>query len=338
MRILGIETSCDETALALVVGKAGKLKIERSLVASQIDIHKKFGGVVPEVAARQHAEVIPHLLKEILKDVSEKDIDAIAVTAGPGLITSLRVGTDVARSLSFAWNKPLIAVNHIEGHIAANWLEAKDPPTFPVLALIVSGGHTELVLVKDFGNYTMLGATRDDAVGEAFDKVAKMLELGYPGGPEVSKKALEGDMNAIDFPRPMIGSENLDFSFSGLKTAVLQHVQRADLLKDVPDICASFQAAVVDVLVSKTLKAALAVHPKTILLAGGVAANTTLRAALRHAVSERLPKIHYVEPSLEYTTDNAGMIAVAGYFLAQKKKFSDWKDVLPDSQWEIGRG
>jgi N6-L-threonylcarbamoyladenine synthase len=337
MRILGIETSCDETALAIVEGRGERTNLVRSLVASQVAIHKKYGGVVPEVAARCHAEALPAMLDELLGKTRSRTFDAIAVTAGPGLITSLRVGVDAARSLAFAWQKPLIAVNHIEGHIAANWLDSKGLPQFPVLALVVSGGHTEIILVRDHGEYDMLGATRDDAAGEAFDKVAKVVGLGYPGGPAVSKSAEGGDPTAIPFPRPMLASGDLDFSFSGLKTAVLQHVQ-VHGRRRVADIAASFQAAAVDVLVKKTIVAAGQVQPKTIVLAGGVAANTVLRTALRLAVSERLPGVQYIEPRLAYTTDNAGMIAAAGYYLFQKGRVSDWQTLEPDAQWEIGRG
>jgi len=357
MRVLGIETSCDESAVAILEGEGERLRVLDSLVSSQIEVHKEYGGVVPEVAARNHALNLPILIKKILGKKRGDVFDAIAVTSGPGLITSLRVGTDAARALAFAWNKPLIAVNHLEGHVYANWIVKGETPKFPALALIVSGGHTELVLMRGHGDYVLIGATRDDAVGEAFDKVAKVLGLGYPGGPNVAKLATKGRPDAIAFPRPMIKSKDLDFSFSGLKTAVAVEVGRvesgeratslaSDVVKRVrrresgvvrkADVCASFQAAAIEVLVEKTVRAAQELKPNTVLLAGGVSANVALRKALAAAVSGRLKGVEYREPELAYTTDNASMIAAAGYFSALKGHFSDWRTIEPRAQWEIG--
>jgi N6-L-threonylcarbamoyladenine synthase len=333
MRVLGIETSCDESAVAILEGKGDRVSVLDSIVSSQIEIHEEYGGVVPEVAARNHALNLPIILKRILGKGREKAFDAVAVTSGPGLITSLRVGTDTARVLAYAWGKPLVGVNHLEGHIYANWIGA-EPPKFPALALIVSGGHTELVLMRGHGDYLLLGATRDDAVGEAFDKVAKVLHLGYPGGPKVAKLAEKGRPEAIAFPRPMIASKDYDFSYSGLKTAVLVETNRARRKK--ADVCASFQAAAIEVLVEKTVRAVKEFKPKTVLLAGGVSANLVLRKALGRAVADRLPGVAYREPDLAYTTDNASMIAAAGYFALKAGKRSDWRTLDPQAHWEIG--
>ncbi len=338
MRILGIETSCDETSAALLEVSKGVARIEKHLTASQVLKHAEYGGVVPEVAARLHAETLPLLIDEL--GITAKDLDGIAVTRGPGLITSLRVGTDFARALAYGWNLPLVGVNHIEGHIAANWIGKKVASAyrFPALVLVVSGGHTEIILMKGFGKYERIGSTLDDAAGEAFDKVAKMLDLGYPGGPAVSKRALQGDAAKYAFPRPLLNKPNYDFSFSGLKTAVLYTLQRKEnwSAQDVNDICASFQAAVVETLVLKTLRAAKATKARTIFLAGGVAANASLRETLSSAIKKELPKAEAVIPDLQYCTDNAAMIAMAGYFRLSKKKKDAWKGMEPDPSWELG--
>ncbi len=338
MRVLGIETSCDETSVALLRVSKGVASIEKHLTASQILKHAAYGGVVPEVAARLHAETLPLLIDEL--GISAKEIDGVAVTRGPGLITSLRVGTDFARALAYGWDRPLVGVNHIEGHIAANWIGKKVASAyrFPALVLVVSGGHTEIILMKGFGKYERIGSTLDDAAGEAFDKVAKMLDLGYPGGPAVSKRALLGKPDAFAFPRPLLNKPNFDFSFSGLKTAVLYTLQRKKewSAQEVSDICASFQAAVVETLVAKTIRAANVKKAKTIFLAGGVAANTLLRETLTTAVKNALPKTIAVIPDLLYCTDNAAMIAMAGYFRLSKKKQDTWKGMEPDPNWELG--
>ncbi len=342
MRILGIETSCDETSLALLTAERGKFRVEKVLTASQVLIHKKYGGVVPEVAAREHAETIFPVLKKLLGDVRRPKADAIAVTAGPGLITSLRVGVDVGRTLAWLWSVgarravPLLAVNHIEGHIAANWL-TNPRIAFPAVALIVSGGHTELLRVKRLGQYELLGATRDDAAGEAFDKVAQLLGLGYPGGPAVAALARKGDPRTVKLPRPMIASRDFDFSFSGLKTAVRGILEARGKKPKPADLCASFEEAVCEVLVTKTIAAAKRARAKTVLLGGGVAANTRLRTLLAAAVAERLPRARYAEPDLPWTSDNAAMIAAAGYFALKQKRFADPLTLAPDSGWELGR-
>lgn len=342
MRILGIETSCDETSLALLRVEKGVSLIEKHLTASQVLKHAAYGGVVPEVAARLHAETLPALVDEI--GVGPKDLDGIAVTRGPGLITSLRVGTDFARTLAYGWDLPLVGVNHIEGHIAANWIGkdvSKEGAAYalPALILVVSGGHTELILMKGFGKYELVGCTLDDAAGEAFDKVAKMLDLGYPGGPAVAKRALEGDPAKFAFPRPLLDKPHFDFSFSGLKTSVLYTLQRKKSWdeREVNDLCASFQAAVVDVLVAKTIRAARAKKAKTVFLAGGVAANRMLREALVAAVKKDLEGAEAVIPPFEYCTDNAAMIAMAGHFRLSKGKHDAWKGMEPDPSWELGR-
>ncbi len=341
MRILGIETSCDETSVALLETDGGIARIGKHLTASQVLKHAVYGGVVPEVAARLHVETLPLLIDEL--GVTGEDIDGIAVTRGPGLITSLRVGTDFARALAYGWRLPIVGVNHIEGHIAANWIGkdvSKEGASYglPALVLVVSGGHTELILMKGFGKYERLGSTLDDAAGEAFDKVAKMLDLGYPGGPEVGKRALLGDREAFSFPRPLLNKPNLDFSFSGLKTAVLYTLQtkKSWTEQEVNDLCASFQAAVVETLVAKTLRAAKARKVKTVFLAGGVAANASLRETLSARVASELPGVQAVIPAFEYCTDNAAMIAMAGYFHLSKKEDDGWKGMEPDPSWELG--
>lgn len=339
MRILGIETSCDESSVALLEVKDGVSKIVKEMTASQILTHAEFGGVVPEVAARKHAETLPAIVRSF--GVSADDVDAVAVTRGPGLITSLRVGTDFARSLAYGWGKPVIDVNHIEGHIAANWIGKRIEGAFefPAVVLVVSGGHTELIEMKGFGDYRLLGATLDDAAGEAFDKVAKMMELGYPGGPEISARAEKGESGIFELPRPMLAKSGFDFSFSGLKTAVLYTLKGKDNWNDadVNTLCREFEDAVVEVLVTKTVRAAKEVGAKTVFLAGGVSANTKLRATLSSAVKEKLPETSCVLPDLKYTTDNAAMIAMAGYFHVNDVGRDAPKNLEPDPNWELGR-
>jgi len=336
MRILGIETSCDETAASIIEvnKKNDKIKVISNVVSSQIKIHQKYGGVVPEVAARNHIKNILPVINKAL--TSKNKIDAIAVTQGPGLICALLIGIETAKSLAYSWDKPIIGVNHIAGHIYSNWLENNNPPQFPALALVVSGGHTELVLMKKHNQFKILGQTRDDAVGEAFDKVAKILGLGYPGGPEISKMASRRDApvgRLIKMPRPMINDKNFEFSFSGLKTSVLYQIQKdKNYKKRIPDYCASFQQAVIDVLIKKTIKAAKKYKVKSVMLAGGVAANIELRKQLGEAVKINLPKANYHMPNIKYTTDNAAMIAAAGYFAYKYKNNikTDWSKIRVD--------
>jgi len=339
MKILGIETSCDETALAIVEAKGKDFIVKKDLVYSQIPIHQKFGGVVPEVAARAHVEKMPSLLEK-LGTKTGAGIDAIAVVNGPGLVTSLRSGVELGKTLSLIWNKPLIAINHIEAHVLANWLNPKNKIKFPALALVVSGGHTELILMKKAGDYKKIGQTLDDAAGEAFDKVAKIFNIGYPGGPAIAKWAEKGKADAIDFPRPLINKPNFDFSFSGLKTAVLYEVKRnkskAKDKKYIADVCASFQEAAVDALVAKTLKAGKKHNVKTIMLGGGVSANKWLRTELKLGAKKFLPDVEIVLPDIKYTGDNAAMVAMAGIYHAKKKNFTKWEKIEVDPNLSLG--
>lgn len=325
MKILGIETSCDETAAAVVENGARLLS---NVVQSQIDIHSVFGGVVPEVAARSHLEVILPVIDRAVNEAGGwNEIDAMAVTTMPGLIGSLMIGTLTARTLALLKNKPLYPVHHVEAHVYANFIDARQKPEFPMLALIVSGGHSQIMLFRDHGGYTMIGQTQDDAVGEAFDKVAKILGLPYPGGPSIAKAAEHGDPHKFKFPKSRMQNP-YDFSFSGLKTAVLRAVQAqvgvdhtfpstglARRLEGATrnDFAASFQQTAVETLVDKVIAAYEEFKPKSVVIAGGVAANQELRRQL----SERLPiTIDYAPMNL--CTDNAAMVASLGYFMAQK--------------------
>ena len=305
--ILGIETSCDETAAAVVMGGDD---VVSSVVSSQIDVHAEFGGVVPEVASRAHLESINPVVRRAIDDagIDEHRIDAIACTVGPGLIGALLVGVSSAKALALAWNTPFVGVNHLEAHLYASFLE--DPTLeFPLVVLLVSGGHTMLVEMQGHGDYRLLGRTIDDAAGEAFDKVARYLELGYPGGPAIDRAATEGDPGAVNFPRAMM-DDGLNFSFSGLKTSVVNFVRKHPGVSSV-DIAASFQQAVSDVLVHKAMKAARDVGATGVVLGGGVAANTQLRSDLQAACAA--DGIGAFLPGREMCTDNAAMIAAAGW-------------------------
>lgn len=316
--ILAIETSCDETAVAVV--KNGR-EIVANVVSSQIESHKRFGGVVPEIASRHHVEQITVVLEEAMQtaNISFEDIDAIAVTEGPGLVGALLVGVNAAKAIAFAHNIPLVGVHHIAGHIYANRLVQE--LQFPLLSLVVSGGHTELVYMKEHGSFEVIGETRDDAAGEAYDKVARTLALPYPGGPHIDRLAHEGEPT-IDLPRAWLEPDSYDFSFSGLKSAVINTVhnakQRGEELAP-EDLAASFQASVIDVLVTKTVKAAEEYNVKQVLLAGGVAANKGLRAQLEAAFNEK-ENIELVIPPLSLCTDNAAMIAAAGTIAYEQGK------------------
>ena len=312
MRILGIETSCDETAAAVVVDGT---QVVSSVVSSQVDLHARYGGVVPEVASRAHVEMLMPVVAQALVEagVGGADIDAVAATVGPGLIGSLLVGVSAAKSLSLVWDVPFVAVNHLEAHLYAAFLEE---PTIevPLVVLLVSGGHTMLVSMEGHGQYRLLGQTLDDAAGEAFDKVARFLDLGYPGGPLIDRLSIDGDPRAIAFPRPML-NDGLDFSFSGLKTAVVNHVRKHPDV-GAADVAASFQQAVVDVLVTKARRAARQIDARGICLAGGVAANSQLRMRVLDVCEE--DSLHAFIPSRSMCTDNAAMIAAAGYYCWQR--------------------
>ncbi|MBO0962701.1 tRNA (adenosine(37)-N6)-threonylcarbamoyltransferase complex transferase subunit TsaD [Neobacillus sp. MM2021_6] len=314
--ILGIETSCDETAVAII--KNGR-EIIANVVASQIESHKRFGGVVPEIASRHHVEQITLVIEEALNQakVTFGEIDAIAVTEGPGLVGALLIGVNAAKTLAFAHNKPLVPVHHIAGHIYANRLITE--LRFPLLALVVSGGHTELVYMKEHGHFEVIGETRDDAAGEAYDKVARTLNMPYPGGPHIDRLAQEGTPT-IDLPRAWLEEGSYDFSFSGLKSAVINTVHNAEQRGETiapEDLAASFQASVIEVLVKKTEKAVAEYGVEQVLVAGGVAANKGLRNALEKSFSEK-PGIELVIPPLSLCTDNAAMIAAAGSIMFEK--------------------
>jgi N6-L-threonylcarbamoyladenine synthase len=371
--ILGIETSCDESSAALLEVKRGRVAALEHVVASQA-IHSKYGGVVPEVAAREHSSMLPPILATLADRACgspdgrklARKVDAIAVTRGPGLITSLKVGLDTALALSVAWDKPLYGINHIEGHIYANWLPGgefesrwnRSAGIFPALVLVVSGGHTELLLMRGHGRYLLLGATRDDAAGEAFDKTAKLMGLGYPGGPALSKLAQSGNPSAFDFPRPMMNDAHYEFSFAGLKTAVLYFLrdnrERMADEKFMADVAASVEQSIVDVLTAKCARAAARYRVKTVMLAGGVAANSKLRDDLAASLKATAPKARPVLPPKEYCTDNAAMIAAAGWFAAvggtppsfmkhkwrgsaRRRRPDDAKKIAADPGWELGR-
>lgn len=310
---LALESSCDETSVAVL--KNGR-EVLSNIVSSQIDLHKRFGGVVPEVASRKHVENISYVIDEALEkaNLNFEDIDIIGVTYGPGLVGALLVGLSTAKALAYSLKKPIIGVNHIEGHIYANFIEYKDLEP-PFICLIVSGGHTHLVYMKDYGIYEVLGKTRDDAAGEAFDKVARAIGLGYPGGPLIDELSKIGDKEAIDFPRTYLENGSLDFSFSGLKSSVLNYLNNSKM-KGIPiskeDVAASFQQAVIDVLVDKTMTAAQKYEVDTIVIAGGVAANSGLREEFRRRANKNQFKL--MVPPLSLCTDNAAMIGCAAYY------------------------
>jgi N6-L-threonylcarbamoyladenine synthase len=376
--ILGIETSCDETAVSVIQSDNGVLKVLANVVSSQVKLHAKWGGVVPNLAAREHLKNMIPVLQEALEkaNATPEKIDLLCVTQGPGLIPALLIGNSAAKTLSFVWQKPLLGIHHIEGHIYANFIGVNSQLVthnsqpkkikFPILCLVVSGGHTQLVLMKKHLSYEIIGQTLDDAAGEAFDKVARILGLGYPGGPAIAQKAMEisnlksqisnkfkiqnlkskfpkklGIHNSefvIRLPRPMMNKKNFDFSFSGLKTAVLYATKKyPEFLKNekyIAEMAHEFQQSVVDVLVSKTLKAAEKFKPKTIMLAGGVSANQELRRQLGEAVKKKFNTTKYILPDTKYSIDNASMIAAAGFFRWQKltakqKKLAinNWKTI-----------
>ncbi len=310
---LGIESSCDETSAAIV--RNGR-EVLSNIISSQIDTHKKFGGVVPEVASRKHVEAISNVIEEAIETAGIKydDIDVIASTYGPGLVGALLVGLSTAKAMALSMGKPFVGVNHIEGHISANYIEHKDLKP-PFVTLVVSGGHTHLVHVKDYGEYDILGRTRDDAAGEAYDKIARALGLGYPGGPQIDKLAKLGDPLSIDFPKPYLEEGSFDFSFSGLKSAVLNYLNKMNMQKceiSKENVAASFQNSVIEVLSDKAINAVKHVNLNTLCLAGGVAANSALRNILEEKC--RKNNIKFLYPSNILCTDNAAMIASSGYY------------------------
>ena len=321
--ILAIESSCDETAASVV--KNGRCVLS-NIISSQIAIHTLYGGVVPEIASRKHIEKINQVVEAALKeaDVTLDDIDAIGVTYGPGLVGALLVGVAEAKAIAYAKKKPLVGVHHIEGHVSANYIEHPDLEP-PFLCEIISGGHTHLVIVKDYGSFEILGRPRDDAAGEAFDKVARAIGLGYPGGPKIDKLAKEGNPHAIDFPRAHMEDAPYDFSFSGVKSAVLNHLNKCRMTGEPiveADIAASFQQAVVDVLVDNAIRAAKDYHMDRLAIAGGVASNGALRAAMEAACEKE--GIRFYRPSPIFCTDNAAMIGVAAYYEYQKGTRHGW--------------
>jgi N6-L-threonylcarbamoyladenine synthase len=350
--VLAIETSCDETAISVLRFSKGLLEIISNEVSSQVKLHAKWGGVVPNLAAREHVKNITPIFELALKNagVSVKDINFIAVTEGPGLIPALMVGNNFAKTLAYLLKKPLLGIHHIEGHIYANFVGADKKIKFPILCLVVSGGHTQLVLMKNHLKYEIVGQTLDDAVGEAFDKVARILRIGYPGGPRVAQWATKFKISNLKFkiklPRPMLNKQGFNFSFSGLKTAVLYETKKhPELLKDekyISAVCHEFQQATIDVLVSKTLKAAEKYKPKTIMLAGGVSANAELRKQLGEAIKNNLSNVSYCIPDLSLTGDNAAMIGSAAAFRWQKmsetqkkKTLNGWKTLQPDANLKL---
>ena len=400
MIILGIESSCDDTSVALVEaeaptspafghlssGRRGSFEILAEKTASQIEVHKKYGGVVPEIAGRCHAENILPLIEEVMNHLTPNPSpckvegklrpDVIAVTSGPGLITGLMVGVEVAKTLSYLWNVPIVSVNHIEGHIHSvevqspkvHKVESHEYPIsnipassagrqYPALALVASGGHTELILMNKQGEYQRIGATKDDAAGECFDKVAKLLGFDYPGGPKISQFAETGNPQAIRFPRPMLKEDNLDFSFAGLKTSALYWLRDHQLSAmqispmqqpagifgvqkegvTINDFCASFEQAIIDVLVGKTLKAVEKYQPKTVILGGGVAANKKLRETLTVTIQQHAKISNIQYPISNYCMDNAAMIAIAGYYKAIRQDFTSWDKLTADPNWEISK-
>lgn len=321
MLILGIETSCDETSAAVIRIENNTIEILSNTIASSLNLHAKSGGIIPEIAAREQVKYIIPVISDALVKIKQpkKQLDAIAVTVGPGLIGSLLIGVETARTLSYVWKKPLIPVNHLFGHIYANFISDRKQPTvpaFPAIGLIVSGGHTDLILMTDHGKTKWLGGTRDDAAGEAFDKAGRLLGLPYPGGPYIEKKATEVSKDIYNFPRPLIDSNDFDFSFSGLKTAVLREVQSKNKLNDevISNISYSLQNAIFEILIRKTIKAAIRFDAKSILLGGGVAANQTLKKMLEFKIENLKLKTPLFIPEKRLCTDNAAMIATAGFF------------------------
>lgn len=337
MKILGIETSCDETAAAIIEGKDNNVILKSNVLATSLALHAKTGGIIPEQAAREQVKCILPVIKEALEKaaISAQNLEAIAVTYGPGLIGSLLVGVETAKTLSFVLQKPIIPINHMIGHIYANFindnLEYDKVIEFPLIALVVSGGHTDILLIKQHGDFKLLGGTRDDAAGEAFDKIGRMLGLSYPAGPEIERLAKTGAPKRFRFPRPLLYEDTFEFSFSGLKTAVLREVTKIEKLDDqtIRDLALATQDAIIEVLVNKTLRAAKEQSVKSILLSGGVAANQTLRDAFEQMLKNQNLPAKLFTPAKNLCTDNAAMIASAAYF---NFKPVDWKSITADPE------
>lgn len=356
MLVLGIETSCDETSAAIVGGEGKEIKLLSNVIASSLELHTKTGGIIPEQAAREQVKYMLPVVEEALQKANKKidDLDGIAVTYGPGLIGSLLVGVETAKTLSYVLNKPIVPINHMVGHVYANFIE-NNAITLPAIALVVSGGHTDLLLLKKHGDFQLLGGTRDDAAGECFDKCARLLGYTYPGGPKISQLAEKGNPDAFNFPRPMISSHDYEFSFSGLKTAFLNETRKhfpvlrnADAREKVGwqeivldnnlsqqekqlvyDLCASLQKAIISVLVRKTIKAVEQHNVTSLLLSGGVAANELLRATFEEALAKKKPDCKLSVPAKQLCTDNAAMIASAAYFNFHP---IPWKDLTADPE------
>lgn len=349
MNILAIETSCDDTCVAIIRASGKKhprFDILSNIVSSQVEVHRKWGGVYPTLAKREHQKNLPLVLKKTLKKAKNPKIDLIAVTVGPGLDPCLWTGINFAKKLAKDWDLSIVPVNHTEAHILANWLNVITRPgrviRFPAICLVVSGGHTQLILMKDFGNYKILGETRDDAAGECFDKVAKILGLEYPGGPIIAKQSSQCKSQTpnIKLPRPMINQKNYDFSFSGLKTAVLynfktqpQRIRKSK--KYIREMCKETQQAIIDVLVKKTIKAAKDYKAESIILGGGVSANKELRKQFQQRIQKEKLSFRFQVPSFKFCTDNAVMIGIAGYFNRLKKKTKPWQKIKADANLRI---
>ncbi len=326
MKILGIESSCDETSAAVLEGTGNKLVLKSNVVASSLAMHIPTGGIIPENAAREQLKYILPVINQAVEEAETKleDIDAIAVTYGPGLIGSLLVGVETAKTIAYVLQKPIIPINHMVGHIYANFIEEENI-TFPLLALVVSGGHTDLLLMKKHGHFQLLGGTRDDAAGEALDKIGRLIDVAYPAGPVIEKLAKEGDPGRFRFPRPLVGSPDFDFSFSGLKTAVLREVKSLEKIDDQTrkDISRGTLDAIIDILIKKTLKAAEKYNVQSIIVSGGVAANQTLRTSFETEIAKRRSQVNLFVPPRKLCTDNAAMIAAAAYFNPDEKPLND---------------
>jgi len=355
MIILGIDTSCDDTCIAVLEIRNSDLEIKSNIVSSQVKLHAKYGGVYPLLAKREHIKNLPVVLKKALRqgrsaELSRSpqgkstDIDLIGVTVGPGLEPCLWQGVNFAKDLAKKWEKPLILINHIEAHIFANFVgknskfKIQNSKLFPSVCLVVSGGHTQLILMKEIGKYKLIGETRDDAAGECFDKVARILGLGYPGGPVIAAEAAKfgREQFSTKLPRPMMHTKDYDFSFSGLKTAVLYEVKKLKTLnlKLKTEFCHETQQAIIDVLIKKTIKAAKNYKVKSIILGGGVAANNELRKQFKEKIQKEIPNTKYLIPDIKYCTDNAAMVAITAYF-NQKKATKDWQKIEVDANLRI---